>query len=168
MFSAGVLTISDKGFKGERHDESGPIAQQYLTQMAIAVKKYCIVPDDIDQIASKLIEWVDEDQLDIILTSGGTGISPTDVTPEAMRRVIDKSIPGLTEAMRIETMKKTPTAILSRAMAGSRGKCLIVNLPGSPKGVRECMDIIAPVLIHAMETLAGKIFEGPHTHSEGG
>jgi molybdopterin adenylyltransferase len=162
VFEAGILTISDKGWRGERIDESGPAAREYITHLNIKVTKCEIIPDEKELIATKLKEWVDNVGLDLIITSGGTGLSPRDVTPEATNLVIEKVVPGLVEAMRMETMKKAPTSILSRAVAGSRGKCLIVNLPGSPTGVRECMEIISPVLIHALETLAGKVFEGPH------
>ena len=162
MFTAGILTISDKGWIGERRDESGQIAQQYISRLNIQVAEYEIVPDEKEIISAKLRKWADEIGLDLIITSGGTGLSPRDVTPEATLAVVDKIIPGLTEAMRMETMKKSPTSILSRAVAGSRDKCLIINLPGSPNGVRECLEVILPVLPHAMETLAGKVFEGPH------
>ena len=161
-----MLTVSDKGSRGERHDESGPLAQRYIEQLSIAVDKYEVIPDNVETISSRLIEWVDGDGLDLIITSGGTGLAVRDVTPEATLAVIEKHVPGITEAMRMETVKRTPTAILSRSVAGTRGKCLIVNLPGSPAGVRECMEIISPVLIHALETLNGLI--GDHAHGAGG
>jgi len=128
--------------------------------------KYEIIPDERDVISSKLREWVDGDGLDLIVTSGGTGLSPRDVTPEATLDIVDKGIPGLTEAMRMITMRSKPEAMLSRAVAGSRGKCLIVNLPGSPAAVKECLEVILPVLPHALEVLGGKIFEGEH-HGSG-
>ena len=162
MLTAGILTVSDKGWLGERYDESGQVVKQYLSKLLIEVTKYEIVPDDIEFISAKLSEWADKNGLDLIITNGGTGLSPRDITPEATLAIIDKVIPGLAEAMRMETMKKTPAAVLSRAVAGSRGKCMIVNLPGSPKGVRECMEVILPVLPHALEILAGKVFEGAH------
>jgi molybdopterin adenylyltransferase len=163
VFSAGVLTISDKGYRGERIDESGPVAQQCIKRLAgFQIMKYEIVPDEKDVIEDKLKDWIDNVGLDLIITSGGTGLSPRDVTPEATLAVVDRVIPGLTEMMRMETKSKSPTSVLSRAIAGSRGKSLIVNLPGSPGGVRECMEVILPVIPHAVETLAGKIFEGPH------
>lgn len=163
MFLAGVLTISDKGWRGERVDESGQVAQQYIKCLAaFKLDKYEIVPDEKEIISTKLKEWVDDVGLDLIITSGGTGLAPRDVTPEATMSVIDRLVPGLAEAMRMETKKNAPTAVLSRAIAGSRGKCLIVNLPGSPGGVRECLEVILPVIPHALETLAGKVFEGPH------
>jgi len=162
MLIAGILVISDRGWRGERYDESGQVAQECLSQLPVIVTKYEIVPDEKDVISSKLREWVDESGLALIITSGGTGLSPRDVTPEATLAVVGKVIPGLTEAMRIETMKAKPEAMLSRAVAGSRGKCLIVNLPGSSGGVRECLGVIMPVLSHALEVLGGKTFEGDH------
>jgi molybdenum cofactor synthesis domain-containing protein len=131
--------------------------------MPAQVVRYEIVPDERNAIAERLMEWTDKIGLDLIVTSGGTGLSPRDVTPEATLDVVDKTIPGLTEAMRMETMKKTPTSVLSRAIAGSRGKCLIINLPGSPGGVKECLDVILPVLPHAMEILAGEVSECAHS-----
>lgn len=160
---AGVLTISDKGSRGERVDESGQVAQHHIKRLAdFQIAKYEIVPDEKEIIADKLREWADNGGLDLIITSGGTGLAPRDVTPEATMKVVDRLVPGLTEIMRVETKKNSPTAVLSRAVAGSRGKCLIVNLPGSPGGVRECLEVILPVIPHALETLAGKVFEGHH------
>ncbi len=163
MFLTGVLTISDKGWRKERVDESGCIAQQYIQHMSdFEIARYEIVPDDSKMIAAKLREWTDDVGLDLIVTSGGTGLSPRDFTPEATMAVIERPVPGLTEVMRMETRKSVPNAILSRAVAGTRGKCLIINLPGSPGGVRECLEIILPVIPHALETIAGKVFDGPH------
>lgn len=163
MFLTGVLTISDKGSRGERIDESGQVAKGYIKRLAdFQIIKYEIVPDEKGIIADKLKEWADNVGLDLIITSGGTGLAPRDVTPEATMTVVDRLVPGLTEIMRMETKKNSPTAVLSRAVAGSRGKCLIVNLPGSPGGVKECLEVILPVIPHALETIAGKVFEGPH------
>jgi molybdenum cofactor synthesis domain-containing protein len=159
---AGILVISDRGWRGERLDKSGQVAKEFISRLGIEVAKYEVVPDEAEIISKKLREWSDAVGLDLIVTSGGTGLSPRDVTPEATLAVIDKIIPGLTEAMRMDTMKRKPEAILSRAVAGSRGKCLIVNLPGSPKAVKECLEVILPVLPHALEVLGGKTSECGH------
>jgi molybdopterin adenylyltransferase len=167
VFLAGVLTISDKGSRGERIDESGQVAQQYIKRLpGFQIIKYEIVPDEKEIISGRLRKWADDEGLDIIITSGGTGLAPRDVTPESTMLVIDRIVPGLMEAMRMETKRNAPTAVLSRAIAGSRGKCLIINLPGSPNGVKECLEVILSVIPHALETLAGQVFEGPH-HSGG-
>ncbi len=162
MWKAGILTISDKAWSGERIDESGPVAKQYIGRLPVEVVISGIVPDDKEIISEKLREWADKDALDLIITSGGTGLSPRDNTPEATLAVIDKLIPGLAELMRIQTMKEKPFSVLSRAVTGSRGKCLIINLPGSTAGVRECLEAVLPVIPHALEILAGKVFEGAH------
>ena len=162
---AGILVISDKGARGERLDESGRVAREIVSQLGIKIAKYEVVPDEVGIISDKLVEWSDEFGLDLIVTSGGTGLSQRDVTPEATLAVIDRAIPGLTEVMRMDTMKRKPEAILSRAVAGSRGKCLIVNLPGSPKAVKECLDVVLPVLPHALEILGGRISECGHSEA---
>lgn len=159
MFNIGILTISDKGWLGQRHDESGKAIRDSLSSLDTSVVKYEVVPDEADVIASKLAEWVDEGSIDIILTTGGTGLGPRDITPEATLSVVDKVVPGFTEVMRAETFKTTPHAILSRAVAGVRGKCLIINLPGSPKAVRECLRVVLPVIPHALEIIKGEVTE---------
>lgn len=161
MFKAGVLIISDKGSRGERLDECGPLLKDLLSSIA-EVPFYEIIPDEKELIAAKLKDWADHLKLDLVITSGGTGLSPRDVTPEATRLVIEKEIPGLAEAMRVQTASQTPFSVLSRAIAGSRGNCLIVNLPGSPHGVKECLDVIMPVIPHAIDILQGKTFHGSH------
>jgi len=159
MFSSGILTISDKGSQGKRLDESGKVVRDSLSTLNSHVVKYEVIPDEVDVIASKLAEWADEGSVDVILTTGGTGLSPRDVTPEATLSILDKVAPGFTEAMRAKTFEATPFAILSRAVAGIRGKCLIINLPGSAKAVRECLEVILPVIPHAVEIIKGKVTE---------
>jgi len=159
MFTVGILTISDKGSRGERQDKSGEAIRQVLSGVDVSVANYDIVPDEKDLIAEKLVKWADKDNLDVVVTTGGTGLTPRDVTPEATLAVVDRIVPGFAEAMRAESLKKTPHAMLSRAVVGSRGKCLIVNLPGSPKAVRECLEVILPALPHAVETLKGQAGE---------
>ena len=153
MFTAGILTISDKGSRGERQDKSGEAIREILSGMDVRIVNYDIVPDEKTLIVEKLVKWADEDKLDVVITTGGTGLTPRDVTPEATLAVVDRIVPGFAEAMRAESLKKTPHAMLSRAVVGTRGKCLIINLPGSPKAVRECLELILPALPHAVETL---------------
>jgi molybdopterin adenylyltransferase len=155
MFSVGILTISDKGSRGEREDTSGPAIRQALSSFPGRVTAYEVIPDEEEIIVQKLLEYTDEKQLDLILTTGGTGLSPRDVTPEATRQVLEKEIPGIGEAMRAEGRAITPRAILSRALAGVRCRSLIINLPGSPQAVRENLAIILPVLQHALEKIQG-------------
>jgi len=156
MFTVGILTISDKGSRGERQDKSGEAIREILSSIDASIANYDIVPDEKELIAQELISWADENNLDVILTTGGTGLTPRDVTPEATLAVVDRVVPGFAEAMRAESLKKTPMAMLSRAVVGTRGKCLIINLPGSPKAVRECLQVVLPVLPHALETLKGQ------------
>ena len=155
-FLAGVLTVSDKGSRGEREDTSGAAIREMLSTLDVTVERYEVIPDDRASIAQRLIAWADDDGLDLIVTTGGTGLGPRDVTPEATREAIDYEAPGLAEAMRLEGLKHTPMAMLSRAAAGVRGRTLIVNLPGSPRGVRESLSVLLPVLPHALETLRGQ------------
>jgi len=154
-FPTGVLTISDKGSQGKRVDESGKAAVSLLQGEGFSVVQMKIVPDDRQRIAKTLAEWVDKDCLSLIVTSGGTGLSPSDVTPQAMKEVIDFEVPGMAEAMRAESLKKTPHAMISRAMAGVRKRCLIINLPGSPGGVKDNLSVVLPALKHALEKLGG-------------
>lgn len=159
MLNFGILTISDKGWRGQRYDESGKTIRERLSSLDSRIVKYEVIPDEKDVIASKLTEWADEGNVDVIITTGGTGLGPRDVTPEATLAVVDRIVPGLTETMRAETFSKTPFAILSRAVAGIRGRCLIVNLPGSPKAVRECLEVVLPVIPHAVEIIKGEVTE---------
>jgi len=159
MFTAGILTVSDKGSRGERQDKSGEAIREILSSIDVRIVNYDIIPDEKELISKKLVEWADEDKVDVIVTTGGTGLTPRDVTPEATLAVVDRIVPGFAEAMRAESLKKTPMAMLSRAVVGTRGKCLIINLPGSPKAVRECLQVILPALPHAVETLKGQAGE---------
>ncbi|MFC2045865.1 molybdenum cofactor biosynthesis protein B [Chloroflexota bacterium] len=159
MLNIGVLTVSDKGWRGERQDESGKAIQQGLSELDCQVIRYEIVPDETGIIADKLSQWADVGNLDVIFTTGGTGLSQRDVTPEATLSIVDRMVPGIAEVMRSETFKITPTAILSRAVAGVRKNCLIVNLPGSLKAVEECLTVILPVIPHAVEIIKGEVTE---------
>ena len=161
MYKAGVLTISDKGSQGRRADASGEFIRDALHKMDISVARYEIVADEEALIASTLTLWADSGEVDLIITTGGTGISPRDVTPEATRSVLEKEVPGIVELMRSSGYKKTPTAILSRAVAGVRGKCLIANLPGNPRAVEEYLILLLPVVPHAIETLQGRFGDHP-------
>ncbi len=159
IYRLGILTISDKGSRGERRDTSGEAIREIFEHTDFKVVNYEVVPDETQDIAQKLMQWSDEDRIDLILTTGGTGLSPRDVTPEATLSVIDKVAPGFTEAMRAESLKITSRAMLTRAIAGIRKNCLIINLPGSPKAVQECIDVILPALAHAVDTLKGQVSE---------
>jgi molybdopterin adenylyltransferase len=149
----GILTLSDRSARGERGDASGPALADLIRTQNWSVAKQAILPDDESAIRATLIEWADSSEVDIILTTGGTGFAPRDITPEATRAVIERDAPGLAETMRIESLKKTPHAMLSRAVSGIRGHVLIVNLPGSPKGALENLQTILPVLPHAVQLL---------------
>jgi molybdopterin adenylyltransferase len=158
MFTVGVLTVSDKGSRGERVDESSKVIQQCLASLGVQNTNYEIVPDERESISDKLKEWADEG-VDLILTTGGTGLAPRDVTPEATLDIVDRIVPGFGEAMRAQSLEYTPLAMLSRAVAGIRGRTLIINLPGSPKAVKECLGAILPALPHALETVRGQAAE---------
>ncbi len=155
MFSVGILTLSDKGARGEREDRSSLEIRKILSSFPARVEAYEVIADEEELIARKLLEFVDEKKLDLVLTTGGTGLSPRDVTPEATRRVLDREIPGMAEAMRAEGRAMTPMAMLSRGLAGIRRRTLIVNLPGSPMAVRENLTVILPALKHALEKIQG-------------
>ena len=155
MFKVAVLTISDRGSKGERQDTSGPPIEELIKPLPGEVVHYEIIPDEKDRIEEALRKCADQVKADLILTTGGTGVSPRDVTPDATEKVIDRSLPGFAEAMRAESLKKTPHAMISRALCGIRGSTMIVNLPGSPKSVRENLAVILPALPHALSKLKG-------------
>ena len=155
MFKVVILTLSDKGSKGERDDASGPLIEEMVKALPGQVIHYEIIPDEKALIIEALKKSADQLRADLILTTGGTGLSPRDVTPDATLAVIDKQVPGFAEAMRAESLKKTPHAMISRAIVGIRGTSLIVNLPGSPKSVRENLGVILPALPHALSKLKG-------------
>lgn len=161
MISIGVLTISDSSSKGAREDSSGEGIRVLVAQMPEAViSAGAIIPDEREQIEATLREWSDEKRLNLIITTGGTGLAPRDVTPEATKAVIEREAPGIAEAMRAASLQHTPFGMLSRGVVGTRGRTLIVNLPGSPKAVQECLECILPVLPHAVNLLV----EGPKEH----
>lgn len=153
-----VLISSDKGAEGEREDLSGPAIAEKLQGLAEVVAT-AIVADNKDFILEKLIYFADRLKVDIVFTSGGTGLAPRDVTPEATLLACERIVPGITDAMRLKSFEVTDRAMLSRAVAGTRGKTLIINLPGSPKAVKECLDVFLPVMEHAVETLRGDAYE---------
>jgi molybdopterin adenylyltransferase len=158
-----ILTVSDKASRGEREDRGGPAIREALEQVGLRAEivDYRVVPDDQDVIAEALIHAAGRSDVDVVLTTGGTGLAPRDVTPQATLSVIEYKVPGIAEAMRAESRRITPAAMLSRGIAGVRNRKLIVNLPGNPSGVRETLAVIAPALPHAVSTLRGEV--GEHT-----
>lgn len=159
MIEVGILTISDKGARGEREDLSGRVIKEIVKKIDGEVKYYRIIPDEEETIQDELVKAVDKLHLDLILTTGGTGLGKRDVTPEATLAVIEKEVPGISEIIRSESFKKTNRSILSRGVAGIRKKSLIINLPGSPKGVKESLEIILKALPHGIEIIKGEITE---------
>ncbi len=156
MINAGILTISDKGFVGEREDLSGKtLKTMLLTEKGYNIKQYKIIPDEIKDIKEELLSWSDQDKLDLILTTGGTGFGPRDVTPEATKEVITKETVGISDIIRNEGWKRNRRAILSRAVAGIRGNTLIINLPGSERGAKESLEMIIDIIPHALEMIRG-------------
>ena len=154
--SAAVLTVSDSCFQGERIDESGPEALRLLSESGFSCTRYATVPDEMEEIGEKLRSWCDDGSIDLLITTGGTGLSPRDVTPEATLAQVSRVVPGLAELVRIRSSESVPTACLSRAVAGIRSGVLVMNLPGSVRAVRQSMDILAEALPHALETISGK------------
>ena len=152
---ASVVTVSDKGYAGKREDASGPLLADLLRKMGAEVASQTIVPDERAEIERVLITLADEAQVDLVVTTGGTGPAPRDVTPEATQAIIEREVPGLAELLRFEGYRKTPLAVISRGVAGIRGRTLVVNLPGSPRAVREGMETLSPVLPHAIKMLRG-------------
>lgn len=158
MYSIGIVTASDKGSRGEREDISGKTIAELLAGLG-TVKHYVVVPDEKQALSNVMMHMADELYIDLVLTTGGTGLGPRDVTPEATLAVIDRQVPGIPEAMRAKSLEKTNRAMLSRAVAGTRGRTLIINLPGSPKGVTECLEVILPALEHGLAILKGEASE---------
>jgi molybdenum cofactor synthesis domain-containing protein len=154
--NAVVITVSDACARGEREDASGAALVDLLTKLGARIVERKILSDDLDPLAQTLRDYADRSDVDLIITTGGTGLSPRDNTPEATQRVIEREAPGIAEAIRAESLKATPMAMLSRGICGVRSGTLIINLPGSPKAVRESFAVIAPVLQHALDLLAGK------------
>jgi molybdopterin adenylyltransferase len=155
MIKVGVITVSDRGYRGEREDASGEVIREMVQGVGAEVAFSTIVPDEREEIKRALLQGADEIGLDLMVTTGGTGVSPRDVTPDATREVIEWEIPGFAEAMRMAGLKKTPHAMISRALCGVRGHTLIVNLPGSPKAVREGLEVILPALSHTIAKIQG-------------
>lgn len=168
VYSVGILTLSDKGARGERQDTSGPmLAELFSARQEYEVVARRIIADDEELICSVLIEWVDEKKVDLIITTGGTGVSPADHTPEATRRVIELEVPGIAETMRLSSLEKTVQAVWSRGIAGIRGKGLIINLPGSEKAARENIEAVLPALSHGLYKLKGGQADcGPENRSQ--
>jgi len=154
-YTFGVLTLSDKGSRGEREDTSGKMLCDLLKAEGYVLAEYELIPDQLELITSRLTAWADDKSIDLILTTGGTGVAPSDVTPEATLMVIEKHVPGIAEAMRAASLRITVNAVLSRGLAGIRGKSLIINLPGSKKAARENIEVVLPALQHALYKLKG-------------
>ncbi len=161
---AAIVTISDKAFVGQREDSSGPILARALSELGAVVVESIILPDEQDRIAASLMRLADELRVDLVMTTGGTGPAARDRTPEATRAVIEREMPGLAEALRFQGYQKTPWAVLSRGLAGIRGACLIINLPGNPKAVLEGMEVLAAILPHAVQMIRGENLEHEGSH----
>ena len=157
LIAVGIITVSDSSSRGEREDLGGPAIREMMLAAGAAIGEYVIVPDEVEQIAGQICHMADVRRLDLVLTTGGTGLAARDVTPQATRGCLDYDVPGIPEAMRAASLAKTPAAMTSRAIAGVRGKTLIINLPGSPKGVRECLEVVLPALPHAIGLLRGDV-----------
>lgn len=171
MITVGILTVSDRSSRGEREDLSGPVIRETLTAALgdeVEVVRQEIVPDERFLVQETLREWADEMRINLILTTGGTGLTPRDVTPEATLAVIEREVPGMAEAMRAASLAKTPHAMLSRAVVGTRRQSLIVNLPGSPKAVREALEVILPAIPHAVDLIQNRSTDQHEARPPGG
>jgi len=156
LFPAGIITVSDKGSRGEREDRSGPEIRKILSELPfVQVVAQDTVPDDETSIRHKITEYTDTKKIALVITTGGTGVSPRDVTPEATLSVLHREIPGMAEAMRRASAEKTPHAMISRAVVGTRGESLIINLPGSPRAARENLEVLLPALLHTLKKIQG-------------
>jgi len=164
---AAILTVSDKGSRGEREDRSGAEIRAFLADLQAEIMTYAVVPDERETIAARLSDWRNQGNIDLVFTTGGTGLGPRDVTPEATLSVVERLVPGLPELMRAAGFQHTPLAYLSRGVAGIAGRMLVINLPGSPKAVRESLAAIQPVLPHALEILRGAVTEHSQSWGEG-
>jgi molybdenum cofactor synthesis domain-containing protein len=162
-----ILTVSDRCSRGEAEDETGPAVRDALTAAGAEVLGIVVVSDDNERIQAELVRLSDQIGADVVFTNGGTGLGPRDVTPEATEAVLHRRVPGIAEAMRVQSLRRTPTAMLSRGAAGLRGTTLIINLPGSPRGARECLEVVLPVLAHATQMIAGA-GHGPEATGDGG
>lgn len=163
VITVGILTISDRSFRGERDDRGSPVLKSVARRMGWRISAEEVVPDEIERIQMTLLNWTDDRKIDLVLTTGGTGIAPRDVTPEATNALLEKELPGLMEHIRFQTTWKMPLAVLSRAVAGTRKKSLIINLPGNPDGAKDCLESILNVIPHALAVLCGQ----DHSHKEG-
>lgn len=152
---AAILTLSDRCSTGERQDGSGPALQGWLEERGVTVTRTEVIPDEVELISAKLAGWADSGEFDLVLTTGGTGVSPRDVTPEATEKILDRLLPGFGEVMRMESLKKTSRAIISRSIAGIRKNTLIINLPGSPKGATECIGFVWDAVPHTIAKMQG-------------
>jgi molybdenum cofactor synthesis domain-containing protein len=155
LISVAIITISDKGSRGEREDLSGPAIKELILPLPAQIQFYQVIPDETKVISHTLKDCSDKLNCDLVITTGGTGVGPRDVTPEATLAVIEREIPGMAEVMRMESLKKTPHAMISRAVVGIRGHSLIINLPGSPKAVKENLSALLPALSHAIDKIKG-------------
>ena len=165
IIKTAVLTISDKGSRGERKDLSGPVLEEMIQEVGGAIKHREIIADEKEEIKNSMIFLSDKEDIDLILSTGGTGFAERDITPEATIEILDKEVPGLPEKMRASTSAITPLAVLSRARAGIRNNTLIINFPGSPKAVRECLESIIDIIPHGVKILKGVVTEHSHDHS---